>query len=125
MRSIRTLDDVFQGMSWLTHEQKMAIALALYANITLLEVINLKWSDTLRSDWRIDFILESVGESVEIDNVFWEIKDGKHVSLTSLPYIFGIATMWQSWELFLKNNSNSIPIEVKNYFSSTFQQTQQ
>ena len=112
MRNNLSLDQTFSGMSWISHERKMAIAFAMYANITLTEVVNLKWSDTLElNNWKADFILQSVTISESIDNVFWETDEqGNDTRLVSLPYIFGIATMWQDWKVFVKNNSNSIPI---------------
>lgn len=107
-----SLDNVFQDMSWISHERKLAIAFALYANITLTEVVSLKWSDELElNNWRAELILVKIPLSESIDNVFWENNGEEDVALTLLPCIFGIATMWQDWTIFVERNSLSIPIE--------------
>ena len=117
MRNNLSLDNTFSGLDWISNERKMAIAFALYANITLTEVVKLKWSDTLELDnWRAEFILEKIQLSESIDNVFWERCDGKDVAITLLPCVFGIATMWMEWCSFVSLNQLSIPIEFKKYF---------
>lgn len=111
MRNNLSLDQVFSGMPWISNERKTAIAFALYAEITLTDVVILKWSDTLDLNWRASFILERVSESEQIDNVFWEKQGNDDVALTLLPCIFGIATMWQDWDVFVERNRLAIPIE--------------
>lgn len=111
MRNNLSLDQVFSDLSWVSYERKMAIAFALYSDTPLTKVINLKWSDTLDLNWRSSFILERVPESDQIDYVFWEKQGNRDVTLTLLPCIFGIATMWQDWDVFVARNWLAIPIE--------------
>ena len=107
------LDDVFSGMSWLSHERKMAVAFAIYANLSLSEVVDLKWSDELELlNWRAGFILKNLPISESIDNVFWERLGGSDVEMSSLPCLFSIATNWMDWQSFVAKYQFSVSIEL-------------
>jgi hypothetical protein len=109
-----SLDDVFYGFDGVSIERKEAIAFAMYAGISLNQVKKLKWSDDIGDiNWRAKFILSRVKLSNNLNNVFWELSDRRHVEMDSLNYIFGLSTMWVSWELFVLRNSDSIPIFFK------------
>lgn len=109
-----SLDDVFYGFDCVSIERKMAIAFAMYTGLSLNQVKSLKWSDDIGDiGWRAMFVLNKAKRSGVLDNVFWECHGGKHVEMTSLPYIFGLSTMWVEWGLFVHRNSHSIPIFFK------------
>lgn len=113
-RTIKTksLDDLFDGMSWVSQERKMAIAFATYSGLSLTQVMALQWSDQIElPNWRALFILEKMPVSETIGNVFFERTNEGDVPITLLPCIFGLATLWQNWELFTKRHYKSVPIQ--------------
>lgn len=119
---ITTLDDMLDGMSWVSYERKMAIAFAVYAGISLTDVMSLQWSDEIElTNWRALFILEKMPVSETIGNVFFERTNEGDVPITLLPCIFGLATLWQNWELFVTKHKRASPVLVKP-FSKDFSQ---
>jgi hypothetical protein len=113
----KSLDDLFDGMYWISRERKMAIAFAVYSGLSLAEVMSLQWSDQIElPNWRALFILEKMPVSETIGNVFFERTDDGDKPITLLPCIFGLATLWQNWELFVKKYHNAVPIEFNRSF---------
>ncbi len=106
------LDDMFASLSSFSHERKMAIAFAVYTNLTLHEVIRLQWSDELELNWRAEFILDNVIASETIGNVFWERADNEDRVMNSLPFMFEAMMLWRDWSVFVKQYRLATPIEL-------------
>ncbi|MGZ8172951.1 MAG: hypothetical protein ACXWT0_03900 [Methylobacter sp.] len=118
MRGIQlSLDDLFKDLPLLSHERKMAVAFAVYADLSLTDVVSLKWSDELELTWRAQFILAKLPVSERVDYVFWEKIGRDDVKMSSLPYWFGIATLWRDWVAFSQTYRDSIPIEFGPFWS--------
>lgn len=58
MSKSKSLDDMFDGMFWVSHERKIAIAFAVYSGLSLRQVENLQWTDKMElSNWRALFVV--------------------------------------------------------------------
>jgi len=103
----------------------MAIAFAVYAEMDIDGVINLKWSDEMVLNWRAELILSKVQFSNSIGLVFFEYNDSSNgdnnnnkVKLLSLPFLVDASTSWSNWALFSNQYRNATPIEFSRVYLS-------
>jgi len=120
-----SLDDMFRQFPHFSHMRKMAIAFAVYAEMDIDGVINLKWSDEMVLNWRAELILSKVQFSNSIGLVFFEYNDSSNgdnnnnkVKLLSLPFLVDASTSWSNWALFSNQYRNATPIEFSRVYLS-------
>jgi hypothetical protein len=106
-----SLDDMFKSFPHFSQTRKLAIAFAVYTQMSITEVIHLKWSDTVTLNWRAELILSKLEASTLTEYIFWEVVNGKAESLLALPLMVNASIGWSSWDCFVKRYQCAIPIE--------------
>ena len=106
-----SLDDMFKTFPHFSHTRKLAIAFAVYTQMSITEVIHLKWSDTMTLNWRAELILSKLEASTLTEYIFWEMINGKAESLLALPLMVNASILWTSWNYFIERYQYAIPIE--------------
>lgn len=112
-----SLDDMFSSFPHFSDSRKLAIAFAVYANSSVAEVIDLKWSDAIALNWQCELILGQVQPSNTVDYVFWETIQGSDVKLYSLPTLVNLSLYQYNWTDFVTQYKQSIPIEFNRVYA--------